>query len=183
MIRTRIATAGKKDRHRWSNRICHGLAHWIPRVDDVRIIATYAALETEVDLAPLHACLQHSYQFAYPLVAGNSLQFHLVPDPAELRAGAYGIPEPDPRIHPPTGPGELNLCLCPGLGFTPAGVRLGRGKAYYDSVLPLFPAAAFRIGIAFELQIEGSLPRETHDVLMSHLGTEEGIRPTQAASS
>lgn len=183
MLRTRIAAAGKENRQKWSNRICDELAHWISRLNDVRVIATYAALETEVDLAPLHSSLQDNYQFAYPLVVGKTLQFHLVPDPAELRTGAYGIPEPNPRIHPPAGPGELNLCLCPGLGFTLAGVRLGRGKAYYDSVLPFFPATTFRIGIAFKLQVEDTLPREAHDILMSHLGTEEGIRPTRATSS
>ena len=95
-------------------------------------------------------------------------------DPNGLRTGAFGVPEPDPRLHAMVGPDELDLCLCPGLGFTRGGVRLGRGKASYDSVLPQLPSTVFRVGIAFELQVRDSLPREAHDVLMTHLGTEEG---------
>lgn len=183
LLQTLLTASGREERHEWSSRVCRWLAHWIPSLHEVRTIATYAALETEVDLGALHAGLQASCQFAYPLVVGRTLRFYRVADPDELRTGAFGVPEPDPRLHAMAGPDELDLCLCPGLGFTRGGVRLGRGKASYDSVLPQLPSTVFRVGIAFELQVRDSLPREAHDVLMTHLGTEEGVTPIPAASS
>jgi len=183
LLQTLLTASGREERDEWSSRICHWLTHWIPSLRKVRTIATYAALETEVDLGPLHAGLQGRFQFAYPLVVDRTLRFYRVADPNELRPGTFGVPEPDPRVHAAAGPDELDLCLCPGMGFTRGGVRLGRGKAYYDSVLPQLPSSVFRVGIAFELQVRDSLPREAHDVLMTHLGTEEGLRPIPAASS
>ena len=183
LLQNLLTASGREKRDERSSRICHWLAHWIPSLPEVRTIATYAALETEVNLAPLHADLQNSYHFAYPLVVGGTLRFYRVEKPNELRPGAFGILEPDPRLHAVAGSNELDLCLCPGLGFTHGGIRLGRGKGYYDSVLPQVPSTAFRVGIAFELQVRNFLPRDAHDVLMTHLGTEEGVRPILAASS
>ncbi len=183
LLQTLLTASGSEKRHEWSSRICHWLAHWIPSLHGVSTIATYAALETEVHLGPLHSALQDRYQFAYPLVVDDTLRFYRVADPSELTTGAFGILEPDPQLHTVACADELDLCLCPGLGFTRGGVRLGRGKAYYDSVLPQIPSTVFRVGIAFELQVRNFLPRDAHDVLMTHLSTEEGVTPIRAASS
>ena len=183
ILRSLLSGTTKGDRARWSISICNGLSDWISRLSKVRTIATYAALGNEVDLASLHAGMSDRYEFAYPLVVGRSLQFHLVDDPQQLRKGSFGILEPDPRIHHLVKPVDLDLCLCPGLGFDLNGGRLGRGMAYYDSVLTLLDPKAFRVGIAFNLQLSASLPCENHDVLMTHLGTERGVRPIRATSS
>jgi 5-formyltetrahydrofolate cyclo-ligase len=49
----------------------------------------------------------------------------------------------------------------PGLGFTPDGRRLGKGRGYYDRLLRL--VRAFRCGIAFDEQIIEDLPAGPHD--------------------
>jgi 5,10-methenyltetrahydrofolate synthetase len=57
---------------------------------------------------------------------------------------------------------EVAAVLVPGAAFTPSGVRLGRGAGFYDRFLRLHPAA-LRIGIAFEVQMAGTLPFDEWD--------------------
>ena len=177
-IRRSLAKTDKKDRRNWSALLCRKLSSWISSNGGIKLIATYASLETEVDLAVLHTSLPARYRFAYPLISGSMLSFHLVEHQSELRHGAFNIPEPDPDIHPSISPEEIDLCLCPGLAFTHGGARLGRGKAYYDAALQRLNRKSIRMGVAFDLQVYDDLPVEAHDISMTHLATPSGIRPT-----
>lgn len=177
-IRRSLASTDSGLRRDWSSLLCDKLISWISLHEGIGTIATYASVETEVDLSTLHLSLLGQHRFAYPLVSGSDLTFHMVQHPCELRHGRFNIPEPVPEIHPPVSPQEIDLCLCPGVGFTLGGARLGRGKAYYDATLPLLNGKAFRMGVAFDLQLRHDLPVEDHDISMTHIATPSGIRPT-----
>lgn len=71
-----------------------------------------------------------------------------------------------PEAHP-------EVILIPGLGFTESGVRLGRGKGFYDKYLSHYRGV--KIGICFSLQLEEMLPSEEHDVNLDYIVTEEKI--------
>ena len=64
--------------------------------------------------------------------------------------------------------GGLDLILMPGLAFSKAGARLGRGKGYYDTYLQRCEKAMNRkpvtIALAFKEQICESVPTTDHDV-------------------
>ena len=164
----------------WSSVLCEKLCDWISHLQGIKVISSFASLDGEVDLSALHHSLVSDFDFAYPLVSEGRLSFHTVGHPDELQRGSFGISEPDPQKHERINERAIDLCLCPGLGFTPQGHRLGRGKAFYDSALPLLKRGSFRVGIAFDLQIHGQLPTENHDILMTHIASPSGVRPTLA---
>ena len=64
--------------------------------------------------------------------------------------------------------GGLDLILVPGLGFTKAGQRLGRGKGYYDKYLSkVFSTQESRpvlMGLAFGEQILDTIPVSENDI-------------------
>lgn len=64
---------------------------------------------------------------------------------------------------------ELGVALVPGVAFTSAGDRLGRGGGYYDRLLAQLPPAVRRIGVCHPLQIRDTLPVEDHDVAVDEL--------------
>jgi 5-formyltetrahydrofolate cyclo-ligase len=64
-----------------------------------------------------------------------------------------------------------SIVIVPGLGFTPDGKRLGRGKGFYDRYFEKSPA--IKIGIAFEMQIIKDIPTEPHDVKMDFVVTDQ----------
>ncbi len=71
---------------------------------------------------------------------------------------------------------EIDLVLVPGLAFDVRGTRLGYGRALYDGLLPQLPARAPRVGVTLDALVVPALPREAHDVAMTHLLTPAGLR-------
>ncbi len=73
-------------------------------------------------------------------------------------------------------PETIDVALVPGLAFDNTGTRLGRGAGYYDRLLVRLRPGATIVGVAPEAVIGIELPREAHDVPMTHLAGESGVR-------
>lgn len=101
------------------------------------------------------------------------MRFHFA-DPASLAAGSFGIHEP-PADAPVCPVAEIDLFLCPGMAFTTGGVRLGRGKGYYDRALADAKPRPTKVGVCFREQIRQLIPADPHDVPMDFLATPAGI--------
>lgn len=80
--------------------------------------------------------------------------------------GAFGITEPTQAMEEAVDPASLDLIIVPGGAFTPQGVRLGRGKGYYDRYLQRACHARL-IGVTFHFRLLASLPAEEWDFLMN----------------
>ena len=62
---------------------------------------------------------------------------------------------------------NIDMALVPGMAFDLSGGRLGRGKGYYDKLLPNLNA--FKVGLAFDFQILDKIVCVSHDVLMDEV--------------
>ena len=133
----------------------------LPRWQDARVVAAYAALPGEPDLRPLEWVGEKTVLL--PRVDGEDLVFHAVSDPAQLKSGAFGVMEPDPAKCPAFDPRDAEIIFIPGLAFTAEGVRLGRGRGFYDRLLAALPADILRVGVCFAEQLMAELPSEPHD--------------------
>jgi 5-formyltetrahydrofolate cyclo-ligase len=130
-----------------------------------RCIASFSALPDEPSILELISS-SPKHHWALPRVVGDDLFFHLVDRLDQLRTGAFGILEPKAEL-PIVHQKEIEIFLCPGLGFDKRGVRLGRGKGFYDRSLALAKPEALRIGIAFHEQIVEQLIADPHDIPMN----------------
>ena len=70
----------------------------------------------------------------------------------------------------------IDLAMVPGLGFTENGHRIGRGMGFYDRFLAQPDFIGRSCGLAFEEQVLESLPVLDHDVPLSMLATDRGLR-------
>ena len=61
----------------------------------------------------------------------------------------------------------------PGVAFDLEGNRLGYGKGILDMLL--LDTKAFKIGLAYDFQMQKALPVEKHDVKVNMVITEERI--------
>lgn len=68
---------------------------------------------------------------------------------------------------------EIEFSAIPGVSFDAQGNRLGRGKGYYDKLLPHL--ASYNIGICYSFQVSGHIPTEPFDRAMNEVWTENGI--------
>lgn len=130
----------------------------------IRVVALFAPMPGEVDLLALVGDTKRVWVF--PKVTGDSLIFHHVRNlKKDLLRGAYGILEPTKRL-PLVFTDEIDLFLCPGLGFDTRGGRIGRGKGFYDKALAEARRDAIRLGICFGYQLVNEVAMENHDIRM-----------------
>ena len=94
----------------------------------------------------------------------------------DLAPGRFGIPEPCAGCAPVLV-NTLDLILVPGLAFATDGVRLGRGKGFYDRLLAQITPS--KCGIAFDWQLLEKIPSEPHDVIVDFVATPSGFMPTR----
>lgn len=88
--------------------------------------------------------------------------------PGALVAGRWGLLEPPAPWLPDTALGEADLVLLPALAVDRAGVRLGRGRGFYDRSLHARRGAAPLVAVVRDAELLDALPSEPHDVPMTH---------------
>lgn len=135
--------------------------------DQAKHILLYAPMIEELDVAllwPDALSARKSLCFPKYVPATGIFEVRLVEDPhRDLEVGAFGIREPRPDC-PVLLLNRLDLVLVPGLGFTPDGHRLGRGRGYYDRLLP--EVRGLKCGVGFDQQMVDTIPCEPHDVIL-----------------
>lgn len=146
-----------------SERICSKVlasAWW----QEASTLLLYYPLKDEVDVRPL---IQEAYQSGkrvlLPVVKGDDLELRLYEGEASLSPGAFGIMEPTGTLFAPKDYPDIQLALIPGMAFDRAGHRLGRGKGYYDRLLPRLASARLQ-GICFLFQLVEHVPTDAHDI-------------------
>ena len=129
-------------------------------------VLLYHALPDEVDTSLLlQDALQQGKRVVLPVVVGEVLQLRLYD--GRMVAGAFGISEPvGPLV---TAYDTIDLAIVPGMAFDGHGNRLGRGKGFYDRLLPLLHCHKW--GVCFSFQLVDVVPAENHDIPMDRVIT------------
>jgi 5-formyltetrahydrofolate cyclo-ligase len=141
----------------------------------------YASFKSEVQtMAAIASCLKNGKRVALPLTLAKekALRPYLINDPLrDLRPGYCNIPEPDPETAIVLNPQEIEVVIVPGSVFDRHGGRLGYGGGFYDRFLSNRAPQAFRLALAFELQVvDQRLPLAPHDQPLDCLVTENKTR-------
>jgi 5-formyltetrahydrofolate cyclo-ligase len=159
-MRECLKRMSQNERHTRSLRICEKLLpHFFGRDN----LGLFAPMATEPDLDLLWDLgFVGRPLISYPRCEGKALSFHAISALSELLPGRFGIRQPAPGRRPE----EPDLVVVPGLAFTGAGNRLGRGAGYYDRFLSMIPPTTFKIGVCFEFQKVAEIPCQPHDVRM-----------------
>ena len=141
-----------------------------PAFRAANVVLLYHSLPDEVNT---HECLQRwSKQkcILLPVVIGNDLELRRYTGPEDLTVGAYGIEEPVGEAF--TDYEKIDFIAVPGVAFDRAGNRLGRGKGYYDRLLPRIPQA-YKARICFPFQLVNEVPAEPFDICMDEIITKQ----------
>lgn len=130
----------------------------------------YYSLGDEVQTHAFVEKWHASKRILLPVVRGDELELRHYTGKACLQEGAFHIEEPTGE--PFTDYDEIELAVVPGMAFDRQGNRLGRGKGYYDKLLPKL--RSYNIGICFRFQAQEAIPAEPFDRRMDEVWTEEG---------
>ena len=163
-MRQRKKTYGSEQLRRMSQPIIETLlAH--PRLMSAHTILLYASLADEVNTHELiNTLLQQGKTLLLPVVVDDhTMKICRYTHDTNVGHGSFGIMEPQAEAF--TDYEQIDLILVPGMAFDRHGHRLGRGKGYYDRLLPRIPAA-YKAGICFPFQIVEEVPAEAFDICM-----------------
>jgi len=142
-------------------------------------VALYRARGGEIPTAPLeHLARAAGKCILLPRIppGASALEFAIHRPGAALRAGRYGVPEPD-------GPAQLlaetDLVIVPGLAFDAAGWRLGTGGGWYDRTFPRGEPAPRLVGLAYHAQLVEEVPHGPWDRAVDAVATERACRASR----
>jgi 5-formyltetrahydrofolate cyclo-ligase len=147
-------------------------------------IVLYAPLGGEVETAFIAADALRTHRLVYyPIVDREHRRIRLgaVSDLSELAPGAFGILEPAAAGALEAGELGPALVCVPGVAFTPAAARLGRGGGYYDRLLAALSAEAVTAGLGYSFQLIDRLPEQLHDRRLDLVVTESAVYATSVA--
>ena len=136
------------------------LASW----QEAGTVLLYYPLPDEVDVRPLiKEAFENGKRVLLPVVKGEDLELRLYEGETSLKKGAFGIMEPTGLLFAEEQYPDIQLALVPGMAFDRVGHRLGRGKGYYDRLLPKLTKARLQ-GICFPFQLLDEVPADPHDI-------------------
>lgn len=168
-IRQEKATHNE-EMERWSHAICETIAKH-PLWERSQCVLLYHALPDEPQLGALYdLALSAGKTVLLPVVDGDDLVLKRYEGADSLQEGAFHIMEPTGETFPINRYAEIDWVLVPGMAFDGCGHRLGRGKGYYDRLLPRL-SKAHKTGVCFPFQLLESIPCEAHDVVMDEVLT------------
>lgn len=174
---------GPADRVEKSRSICATLMS-TDQYRQAGAIMMYANMGAEVETVTLiAAALEAGKRVVLPYCRSEtrSLGIGEIKDAArDIVIGASNCPEPREDLRDLFFRSDLQLIVCPGVGFDIFGARLGRGLAYYDNFLRELKGRVPIVGLAFDCQVQtNQLPFSYSDVVMDQIITETGFKLPQ----
>ena len=139
-------------------------------------VLLYYSLKDEVETHTFVQKWSKKKRILLPVVVDDDLELRIYTGPEDMATGSYGIEEPTGELF--TDYATIDFIAVPGVAFDLKGNRLGRGKGYYDRLLPRIPSAykAPQIspklsslptaGICFPFQLVEEVPAESFDIRM-----------------
>lgn len=134
-------------------------------------ILLYHALPDEVNTELLLSTLSNRRggckRIILPVVEGEYLILkEYIPE--EMGNGYRNISEPTGNVQ--IDPSEIELAIIPGMAFDRCCNRMGRGKGFYDRLIPYLNCP--KIGLGFDFQIVEQIPCEEFDKPLDMVITE-----------
>ena len=176
-LREKLAAMDPATRHAKSVAICTSVAA-SPEFLAASVIMLYLSMTEEVDTAPLALrAWQAGKTVVVPKVSWDQRRML----PVEITTLNTGLTLTGPGVREPIAGKPIpvdfiDLVFVPGLGFTRTGHRIGRGMGFYDRFLAAPEFGGCSCGLAFEEQIVPELPVLDHDIPLSMLATEAGVK-------
>jgi len=162
----------------WSRRISARLFD-IPEWQMARSVFAFVSYSTEVDTHDIvRQLLQDVEAVSVPRIIDQDHMLALrITEWEQLQADKMGILAP--------AEGEVwnegvDIAITPGLGFGERGHRIGFGAGYYDKWFASHPCK-LKIALAFEAQIQDSIPVDKYDIPVDLIVTEKRLIDTRQA--
>lgn len=169
MIRERLEKISTAVREVESIELCERLKAQMP---SAQAILFFAPMADELNVWPvleLSVALGTTCALPFYDAGKQSYGAKVITKPAtEVVTGKFGIREPAASCVE-IALDQFDLVLVPGMAFDLYGNRLGRGRGFYDRLLP--SVSGVKCGVGYDFQLLEKIPVEPHDVKLSFILT------------
>lgn len=139
-----------------------------PRVKQAQTILMYYSLSDEVYTHEvINTLVKDGKTVLLPAVLSDTeMELRCYEGPQDLIGGFFNIMEPVGKTF--TDYHQVDTAIIPGMAFDSRCNRLGRGKGYYDRLLPRL-TNAYKLGVCFDFQKLPGIPADEHDMKMDEI--------------
>jgi 5-formyltetrahydrofolate cyclo-ligase len=152
-------------------------ARRLPEFGAARVVCAYLALPHEAQTdGLLRTAWERGKRVCVPALQPERGCYRLawLRRDAALVRGPLNVMQPADPVW--VEPRAIDFAAIPGVAFDPLGGRLGHGGGHYDRLLAdARYGFRFKAGLAFECQIVAAVPRQTHDLCMDAVVTEQQV--------
>jgi len=140
----------------------------LPEFVHAKTVFLYYSMPDEVATHAFAEKWSETKEIYLPVIEEREMKLRVYSPDEILKTGVFNIREP--QGHLCTDYKTIDFAIVPGVAFDRQCFRMGRGKGYYDRVLPLLSCA--KAGICFDFQIMENVPVDEWDVRMDYIITE-----------
>lgn len=139
-----------------------------PRMKNAGTVLMYYSLDDEVNThKTVDILVRQGKRVLLPAVVSDTeMELRCYEGPKDLEGGFFNIMEPVGKAFKEYD--AVDVAVVPGMAFDSRCNRLGRGRGYYDRMLPRL-RQAYKIGICFDFQKLPGIPADEHDVKVDEI--------------
>ena len=138
----------------------------MPRFRDATTVLLYWSMPDEVYTHDFIRRWRHEKTIILPVVDGDMLRLAPFEGEESLRKNTtMNLYEPQGNDFP--SPQSIELAIVPGIAFDRNDHRLGRGRGYYDRLLPQL--YTYNMGVCFDFQLFDTIPFGENDIPMNNV--------------
>ena len=139
-----------------------------PKMKEAKTVLMYYSLDDEVNTHDVvDTVLKQGKTVLLPkVISETEMELRLYTGPQDLQDGFFNIMEPSGELF--ENYADIDLAVIPGMAFDSQNNRLGRGKGYYDRMLPKL-VNAYKIGVCFDFQHLPGIPADENDIKMDEI--------------
>ncbi|MEA4904597.1 MAG: 5-formyltetrahydrofolate cyclo-ligase [Petrimonas sp.] len=140
---------------------------------NAKVVLAYYSMSDEVNT---HEWIKRHHwqkQFLLPMVNNSELVLKRYVSEESMLTSDFGIEEPLGNTFPEQEYDKIDLVIVPGVAFDRTLNRMGRGKGFYDRLLPKIKAP--KIAICFDFQVFDRIPANQGDIKMNMIVCQNEI--------
>ncbi|MGP1465522.1 5-formyltetrahydrofolate cyclo-ligase [Prevotella koreensis] len=139
-----------------------------PKMKEAKTVLMYYSLDDEVNTHDVvDTVLKQGKTVLLPkVISETEMELRRYTGPQDLQDGFFNIMEPSGELF--ENYEDIDLAVIPGMAFDSQNNRLGRGKGYYDRMLPKL-VNAYKIGVCFDFQHLPGIPADENDIKMDEI--------------
>ena len=172
-IKRRWAEITPENKKLWDEKLFENFFK-IEELSDAKTVFAFVSMDNEPDTRRIiERLLSMGKRLCVPKCEGRGvMKAYEIKSLEELKAGKYGIEEPDGNINEII-PRDIDIAIVPCVSADRKLNRLGHGGGYYDRFMEKGSFA--KILLSYEKLLMEEVPTENHDIICDHLVTDKDI--------